>query len=392
MKTCRRLLNLGGLTFILVLSFASHASSQTSPEDCTAIYNNMVANLNSTQIPKAEQALALGKEYATKCKDLAGEEGFDKIGKYVSEQIPKLEQKIPVMKLEQSFDAAVAKRNADLVVSTAKQLIEKGRPYSLDLMLDIASVGFDNASANPPNDKYNADAIQYANLALTRLGKGDDSGSKEKAFGFYYKYKNEKCADGRTNAVGWMNYTIGLITSTRQKDAKGALPYLYKSSQDGCETKAFPESYRLIGSWYVDESNKISTQRSELIKAAGDKETSDTAALLELQMGYIDRAIDAYARAYRQAGANPKTVPAYKNALQSILKELFTARYEGDASKMDAYVAKALDTPFVDPTTAVAPVKAAPVEPKIAEPAAPVKVEAVKPVKNTPSKRPKKKP
>ncbi|HUR98168.1 MAG TPA: hypothetical protein VMZ26_08915 [Pyrinomonadaceae bacterium] len=387
MKTFRRILNLGASSLVLVLSFSAPAFSQTSPEDCNSIYQNLVARRGSTEIAVAEQALASGKEYQTKCKGLAATEGFDKIDQFINLEVPRLQEKVDIMKLEQAFDAAVKKRSRDDVVSTAKQLIEKNRRYNLDLMLDIASVGFDNASAAPADDKYNADAIRYATLVLEKLEKGEDSGTKDKRFGFYFPYKNEKCADGKINAAGWMNYTIGFITSTRQKETRAALPYLYKSSQAGCETKAFSESYRLIGSWYVDESNKISAQRAALIKAASDTETPETVALLELQMGYLDRAIDAYARAYRQAATNLKTVPAYKTSLQGVLKELFAARYEGDISAMDAYVAKVMDTPFIDPATPVAPVKATPVKPVET---APAKAAPGKPGKKTSVPRVKK--
>ena len=93
-----------------------------------------------------------------------------------------------------------------------------------------------------------------------------------------------------------------------------------------------------------------------------------------------------------QAYANPKTIHAHKDSIKSVLKELFAARYEGGTSKMDAYLSKVLETPFIDPTTTVVPVKLAPVEPAETTPSAPVKAATVKSVKKAVAKRPKKKP
>jgi hypothetical protein len=328
-----------------------------SVDECSSIYQVMLANLGGKELPKAEQALASGKEYLTKCKDLSDIEGGDKIVKYVSEKIPGLEKRVGIMKLEKTFNEALKQRNRDHLITAAKQLLPSEPPYSLDLILDIASVGFDNASMVPPVDKYNDDAINSAKRALEKLKAGAKSGDSDK-FGFYVSYATDKCSDARANATGWMNYTIGIIT--RQKDLKSALPYLHKASQEGCETKTFPETYRYIGSWYIDESNQLSERRKQMLAAAQDAETPETTAMFDLQMGYIDRAVDAYARAYKIAGTNPKATHAYKDELFAKLKELFAVRYEGDTSKLDGYISKVMETPFADPATPVSPVKTTP--------------------------------
>jgi hypothetical protein len=382
MKTLSRSAQAGSFALALVLALTASAYSQATVDECNSVYQVVLANYLSQELPKAEQALASGKEYVTKCKDLSDIENGDKIVKWVTERIPSLEKSVGIMRLEKNFNDALKQRNQDQLVLAAKKLLEINPPYSLDLILDIASVGFDNASAVPPVDKYNDDTIKYAKLALGKLAAGDKSGNKDK-FGFYVSYVTDKCADGRENAAGWMNYTIGFITLTRQNNSKEALPYIYKASQEGCGTKSFSEVYRHIGSWYIDESNKLSDQRKQLIAAAQNAETPESAAMLDLQMGYIDRAIDAYARAYKVTAANPKT-KAYKDGLLAKLKELFTARFDGDTSKIDSYVAKVTDTPFIDPATPVAPVKTEPVAPVKTEPSAPVKPAPVAPGKTAP--------
>ena len=343
------------LSLIVVLTFALHVSSQSNVDECRSIYEVVSANVNSKEVPKLEQAAASGKAFLTQCKELTTD-GWDKIFKWVSEEMPVLENRIGALKVEIIFNNAIAKRNYDEMIAAAKQLIERKPTQALDFTLDIASIGFDNASAKPPVDKYNADAIKFANLALKKLADGDTSGNKDK-YGIYAPYKNEKCADGKTNAIGFMNYTIGYIMFAREKKTKDALPYLYAASQTGCETKEFSDGYRFIGSWYVDEAIKIGQRRTELLKAAGDKETPETQAMFELQMGYVDRAIDALARAARISNTNPKASQSYKDLLQERLKELFVARFDGDTSKISEVVSKALDTPFPNPSTPVTPVK-----------------------------------
>jgi hypothetical protein len=382
MKTLSRLVQAGSLALAVVLTLTASAYSQATVDDCNSIYQVIVANYRSQELPKAEQALASGKDYVAKCRGLSDSEDGDKVVKWVTEKIPTLEKSVGIMRLEKTFNDALKQKNQDQIVSAAKKLLEINPPYSLDLMLDIASVGFESASGGTPVDKYNDDAIKYAKLSLEKLAGGAKSGNKDK-FGFYVSYVTDKCADGPANATGWMNYVIGFITLTRQKNAKDALPYIYKASQAGCGTKSFSEVYRHIGSWYIDESNKLSDQRKQMIEAAQNTETPESAAILDLQMGYLDRAIDAFARAYKVTAANPKASQTYKDGLLAKLKELFTLRYDGDASKLDSYIAKVMDTPFVDPSTPVAPVKTESVAPVKAAPVAPGKT--VPPVKTAPS-------
>ena len=350
MKIYQRLWLLG-----MVLGLAAGAYSQVTVEECNSIYNVVTTNELSRDIAKLEQAISSGKEYVAKCKD-AGE-GADTVIKYIAGRLPIIEERLTLLKLERSYNDSRKQRRFDEMIASGKQLIDRNRPYALDVMLDIASVGFDNATAKI--DKYNADAIKYANLAIEKMATGAKSGNEDR-FGYYVSYKNDRCADGKSNAIGWMNYTIGYIKFARENKPKDAFPYLYKASQDGCETKSLSENYRLIGSWYVDEAIQIGDRRKAQLTAAGDQETPETSALLELQMGYVDRAIDAYARASRTAAMNPKASPAYKDALLNKVKELFAARYDGDTSKMDAFVSKVLDAPFPDPSTPVEPVKTTP--------------------------------
>jgi hypothetical protein len=332
-------------------------SAQASLEECQQIYQKFLNERQGTGIPEWTAAIVTGKDYLKKCSSLPDS---TEVRDYVTRQIPRLEEKIAQKKIadkEASFNVALKAGNVDELIAIAKELISLNRPYSLDLMLDIASAGFDKASANPANDKYNADALYFAKTALEKMTEGKISGNADK-YGFYVEYKNAKCADGKTNAIGWMNYTIGYITHARLKQSKDALPYLYKASQTGCETKNFSEAYRMIGAWYIDEIITLNTFREEKLKANGDKETPETLSNLAMQKGYAERAIDAYSRAYKIAIApDSKSTQAYKDKLLERVKGLFDFRYDGDLTKLDAYLQNVESTPFVNPVTAVTPVK-----------------------------------
>ena len=56
----------------------------------------------------------------------------------------------------------------------------------------------------------------------------------------------------------------------------------------------------------LEEAIRIDGERDAKVKEAGNKDTEETLAMLGLQKGYADRAIDAYARAYKLAKANTK--------------------------------------------------------------------------------------
>ncbi len=361
-----KFLSLGVLVIAFYAISATSVLAQTSLEDCNTIYERFKVERTGKDIPQWTAAIASGKEYLDKCSNLDPPQ--EEVKTYVTGQIPKLQQKIAdktIADKEARFNAALKANNADEIVASAKDLINTNRSYSLDLMLDIASVGYDKATTNPAVDKFNGDAINFAKMALQKMSEGQASGNADN-YGFYVSYKNKDCADGKVNAIGWMNYTIGVITSVRLKQTKDAVPYFYKASQVGCGTKNLAETYRFIGAWYLDETIKLNVSYAEKTKAAGDKDTDETLAILAMIKGYADRGADAYARAYKIATApTSKALQPYKDSLLKRVKDLYDVRFgenaSADAAKFDSFVAQVPGKPFVDPTTPVNPiVEAAP--------------------------------
>jgi hypothetical protein len=70
--------------------------------------------------------------------------------------------------------------------------------------------------------------------------------------------------------------------------------------------------------------------------------------------GYIERAMDAYSRAYNIAKADPK-LKTYSDGIYSQIQSLYKVRFPKNEG-MDAWIGSTIAKPFPDPATAVTPV------------------------------------
>lgn len=302
--------------------------AQSLVEECESLYIKFLSNRKGPDIEKYEKAVVLGNEYLGKCGDLKDQET---VKDYVTKQIPKIEKTIKEI-LDPFPDVNQFKNKKDYAFAIGKRIVRENSDGDIDISLILASIGFDNATANPPNDEYNEDAITFAKIALQSLNKNISSGTGNYgAFGYIYKTK--ECPDGKLNATGWMNYIIGYIMFVRQKQIYESLPYLYQATQIGCETKNIAEIYRLIGNYYVEEFKKLNNSHSEN-KA--------------LQGGYANRMLDAYARAYN-------ATPQSQELLKTVALSRVRAIYNNDKKGLNEYLKSVADTPFIDPTTPVSP-------------------------------------
>lgn len=388
MKTIYRSLGLG----ILMTVFAAAGATTGYAQDVCAEVEPKVAldkefrDNYDKDIAKREIAIKAGKQYMEKYGACPTDKDFVE---YLKTAVPDLEKGIAAEKkaaqdkidaaatktLYTRFDTAVKGANnvANPVETYAagKQIVALNNDLLLDVLIVLGSAGFDQATATTPVDTYNDDTIEYAKMAIQKLEA--NTPSKTKNYGILqYSYKNDKFADGKpnpngfadgkSNALGAMNYNIGYILYYRQgKDnpakKKEALPYLYKSTQYNSFAKKSPVVYQTIGAWYLDEALRIDKERAALVVAAGNKDTDETLAMVGLQKGYADRAIDAYARAYKLAKDDKNQKKEYVDSLYSRLKDLYAFRYDNKTDGIDAFVATVQNKPMPDPTTAITPVK-----------------------------------
>ncbi|MDQ3711808.1 MAG: hypothetical protein M3388_06270 [Acidobacteriota bacterium] len=424
MKTIFRFLALGILmTVFSAVTVTSSFAQGDAAADKAALYKTYMDNYDKPEIEKIETAIKAAKEYVEKYgANAADKEQVD----YFKTAVPDLEKSVAQIRkakgdaekakvtqaLFTRFDTAVkgtgGKANPAETYASGKEIIA-GNPDFLDVIIVLGSVGFDQAVLPTPVDTYNDNTIEYARMAIQKLEA--NTPSKTGNYGvLQYSYKNKDYPDGKSNALGWMNYNIGYITYYRQgKDnpakKKEALPYLYKATQYTSFNQKNPFLYQTIGAWYLDEAIKIDKDRKAKITAASDKDTDETLAMLSMQKGYADRAIDAYARAYKFAKDDKNTKKDYTDNLYARLKELYVFRYDGKTEGIDQFVASVQNKPLPDPTTSITPVKdetttppattstATPTEPatSTATPAAPAtsKPAAATPATSKPATTPK---
>lgn len=362
-------------TGLMIIAFAAGAATTTFAQDPAAtprvltpeqqteketIYKSFLDNRKlcidkvKPDVDKCDVTVKSGEEFLQKFSDDA------EVSAYINKQLPPIKKYIVSVRGAGQFDKDLTAKNWDGVFSSGKALLATN-PDNIDVMLVLASVGFDNATATPPVDKYNTDAVNYAKTAIQKLNEGKPSLNGNYGAG-PYQYKNDKYADGKNNALGWMNYTVGVIMANRMNQKKEALPYLYKATQTPGFIKDTPDVYVLIGTYYRDEYNRIVNDRAAKIKANGDKETPETREALGMQQAYADRAINAYATALKVANANADIKPEYKKGLTDTAKLFYKARFEKDDGA-DAYIATESNKPFADPTSTITPVPVESLEP-----------------------------
>jgi hypothetical protein len=353
--------------FGMILSAASTISIFAQDDVCkdidanVALYKQFTDNFGDKTVEKRQIAITAGEQYIDKyssCPDYATQVD------YIKKTVPGMKTRIATDRKNADSAALINNFNTALKASKTADILTYGKqilandPDYLDVTITLARAGFDQAIANPPVDAYNNDTLTYSKMALQQLEANKES--RTKVYGVdQYSYKTDTFG-GKENALGLMNYNIGYIMYYRQgkndpSKKKEALPYLYKSTQYNAFSKTDPFVYQTIGAWYLDEAIKLDAKRSQILKENGNKETDETSALYASSKGYVDRAIDGYARAYKLAANDQKR----KDALYGKLKELFAFRYDGVTTGIDPFVATVMNNPLPDPMSEPTPVKEA---------------------------------
>ncbi|MGE3467883.1 MAG: hypothetical protein AB7J13_13245, partial [Pyrinomonadaceae bacterium] len=155
------------------------------------------------------------------------------------------------------------------------------------------------------------------------------------------------------------NLTIGYIMQVAQKNKVAAAPYLYKVTQTSAEeTKKNPIPYELIGYFYFDELNKLTTEIKAMADDQKPEDPEDVAkakvdaikAKVALANGTAERAIEAFSRAYTLGSA-----AAYKKTMRDNIEGAYKLRF-AKTEGMDEFIAVAAKKPFQNPMTPVTPI------------------------------------
>lgn len=363
MKKMLRVLVLGAIAALVMtvgsVSIFAQGDICSDFEANQALYakytDNYKGDINENTVAKREIAVAAAKEYVEKysaCPDVAAQvEYLKKAGPSLQAKIADWKEKKKDADFRNAFDKAMKSKNVSEIFSTGKALINN-EPDFLDVIIVLASVGLDEA-ADKKNDTYNNEAINYANMAISKLNSNVKSETGK--FGAYaYEY------DTKENALGWMNYTLGLIKYYRQNKKDEGLDYFYKSTKFDSETKDKAFIYSLIGDKYKDEAADLTQKIVAKFKETENKETFETKSMDALLRGYLDRAMEAYAKAY-----DLNKPGEAKTALYETMKALYKLRYETSSNpipdaelttRLDSYVATTKSKPLTDPNSEVQPV------------------------------------
>lgn len=171
------------------------------------IYDIYVTSYESSNIEQTKIALGAAKVFTDNYKkNECVKEQID----YFQEAVPLLEEKLKWLenRARQSeksiqlkrLDAAYKSQNYVEFFNVAAEIL-KVEPNFLDLILVLASIGFDQAKIQGNNSKFNDETIRYAELAVKLLKSGKESEYKD--YGSYkYQYKT------KTNALNKMNEII----------------------------------------------------------------------------------------------------------------------------------------------------------------------------------------
>jgi hypothetical protein len=372
MKTFYKTLMLG--VFMAALAVVSPTFAQDVCEDFdanAALYQKFTENfrgeINKTTLAARKTAVAAAKEYVEKyekCGDFAPQVTYlKKNGPELDTRIKAFEAYLVQQERYERFDKAVQSGNTAEIFASGEDIL-KYEPEFIDVRLVMASVGLDEA-ADKQNDTFNNKTIEHAKTAIQKL----EGGAKSEKFGaFAFVYNT------RENAIGWMNYTIGYIEYYRQKKEESGLSYLYKATQVNSDVKDRAFIYTEIGDKYIAQADKLRQETVAIIKAE-NKETFESKSKLALSKGYVDRAIEAYAKGYEVAKAdmNKETkadVKAqkkeYVDSLFDTLKNLYRFRFETDdkpmnndaelVKQLNSHIASVVRKPLPSPTSEVKPV------------------------------------
>lgn len=358
MRRFYRFLILGIVLTIALAALGTTAFAQCDDEAThTDLYDNKFKpNYKSGKVEEMDIALSSGRQYVDKFKDCPDDK---EIVDFINKQLPKIEDRKDTTQLYTTFNSSTPNKKWDDAFASGKRIIAKQLPEAFDVMLVLASIGFDNATATPPVDKYNADALNMAKMAIQKM----ESGTTSKTYGagwpaqkIGWVYQSPAFPDGKSNALGWMNYTIGQIMYYRMGQKKEALPYFYKSLSYNSEVKSFSSTYRSIGGWYLDEFNRLGKEREVETTANPGVVTDKIKALYALQKGYSERAMDAYARAYKVESASKAATQTSKDALFNRAKDFYSFRFDEKMEGLDAFIAGVQAKPMPDPTSPVTPI------------------------------------
>jgi len=348
------------LLFAAVLALGAVAGFAQDPcgdaEGQTAAGDKFRELYPKKDISGRKAAIEAGKQFLEKYGSC---EPAKELSEYLKTTLPKMETNLAKVEKDEKikeivvrFNAGLKSKNWDDLYAAGKQLLtEDGEKYR-PAVLVMGSIGLDETAKSPRVTKWNDDTIKFAKLAIADL----EGGKTFSSLGFQpFEYKNKE------DALAWMNYTIGYIYAFDKNNKKESVTYLYKASQAVSDTKSNPVVFESIGAYYFEDARKLITEISAMPKAA----PSDTPEVAQQKLdafkakvgilnGTVERALDAYSRAYKLSPDTPAG-KAYRDGLYKTLGELYDVRFEKKEG-LDTWINTAVTKPLPNPSSAITPI------------------------------------
>ena len=204
-------------------------------------------------------------------------------------------------------------------------------PENLSLLIQLGYAGYNAQSLNPPMTTFSPAALGYAKKAVEMLEAG-----KTPANWVLFKSKDE--------ALGYLSFAIGeyLINS----NPAGALPYYLKAASTA-PTKDIALTYGRLGWAYQAGQYK---PMQEAFTAKYKEETDESKHALNNLNQVMDRVMDAYARAIRLAGNDPKFQKAKAEWMQQ-LTDFYKFRNNNTTTGLEDFIASTASKPLPEPFT-----------------------------------------
>jgi tetratricopeptide (TPR) repeat protein len=217
------------------------------------------------------------------------------------------------------------KKFAEAYSTGAKILADE--PNYLRAQIDLGYAGYLAASAK--NESFNAAALDYARKAISEIESG-------KAPAEWAPFK------GKDDTLAYLNYAVGFLTLKTSPDQ--AIDALLKAAKYDSDINKTPSTYYFLAAAY--ESGPYKTLSSAYqTQYAGKPETPESKAALEKLNTVMDRIVDAYARAIKTAGTDPKTEQSRKEWLNQ-MTTYYKFRHEGSDAGLPEFIAASMQKPL----------------------------------------------
>jgi tetratricopeptide (TPR) repeat protein len=273
-----------------------------------------------------KEAYGIGQEYLTKyasCNDTYSK-AVQKFVTQYGEAVRKVGNEAELS------DALYKNKDYAKAFQVGNQMIAAD-PENLSLLIQLGYAGYNAQSLNPPVTTFSPTALGYAKKAVQMLEAGQTP-----ANWVLFKSKDE--------ALGYLNFAIGeyMINS----DPAGALPYYLKAASNA-PTKDIALTYGRLGWAYQAGQYK---PMQEAFTAKYKEETDESKYALNNLNQVMDRVMDAYARAIRLAGNDPKFAKAKAEWMQQ-LTDFYKFRNNNTTTGLDAFIASTESKPLPAPFT-----------------------------------------